>query len=349
MKKLFFVMALLLGIGAYFMDFDRSSDDEKKELNICSSIGKDITEVLANDFAKKNGVKVNISYLPGGSFEARKQFLEQNKFDCWLGGSSEEYFMAEEEGLLRRYVAKESYKVPAQLRNLRGDWTALYLSYVAVISNKDNLREQGIYAPTTWVEFLDPTYKDKLVFPNPQIGGVAYGMLTGIWQINGKTEALEYAAKLNAQNPLVVNSFNEAVELVYNGKKTSTIVPLDYALFLESKHPHLFATVPKDANRNVLTGVAILKTANAITNAENFIDYLMSDASMTNLAANGYYYMWHVKNYNDAKERTHIVGRLHVPTDDLGWSSTYKNEVIRQWQEAKLPEENKTAEQKTTE
>lgn len=338
MKKLFFILALLLAVGGYFLDFEDRREDENKELNICSSMGKDITELLIKDFAKRNNVKVNIFYLPGGTYEARKDFLGKNRVDCWLGGTSEEYFMAEEEGLLRRYVAKESYKVPAVLRNRRGDWTALYLSYVAVLSNKDNLREAGVYAPTTWEEFLDPTFKGKLVFPNPQIGGVAYGMLTGIWQLNGKSAALEYAAKLNAQNPLVVDSFNEAVDLVYNGHKTSTIVPLDYGLFLESKHNHLFTTVPKDANRNVLSGVAILKKAEAINNAEKFIDYLMSDESVTTLASSGYYYMWHVKNYNDSVERTRIVGRLQVPTDDLGWSSTYKNEVIRQWQEAKLPE-----------
>lgn len=338
MKKLFFVLALLLGLAVYFMDFDRKADDEKKELNICSSMGKDITELLTKDFSEKSGLKINISYLPGGKYEERKAFLEKNKFDCWLGGTSEEYFMAEEEGLLRRYVAKESYKVPAALQNRRGDWTALYLSYVAVLSNKNNLRQAGLYAPTTWDEFLDPALKGKLVFPNPQIGGVAYGMLTGIWQLNGKTAALEYAAKLNAQDPLMVDSFNEAVDLVYNGHKTSTIVPLDYGLFLESRYNHLFTTVPKDANRNVLTCVAILKKAEAVGNAEKFIDYLMSDESVTTLASSGYYYMWHVKNYNDSAERTRIVGRLQVPTDNLGWSSTYKNEVIRQWQEAKLSE-----------
>lgn len=339
MKKIFFVLALLLGVCAYFIDFDKVDGDEKKELNICSSMGKEVTALLAEDFAKKHGVKVNISYLPAGTYEVRKKYLQNNKFDCWLGGSSEEYFMAAEEGFLRRYVAKESYKVPAALRNRSGDWTVLYLSYVAVLSNKNNLRQQGVYAPTTWKEFLDPTYKGNLVFPNPSIGGVAYGMLTGIWQLNGKPAALEYAAKLNAQNPLIVDSFNEAVELVYNGHKTSTIIPLGHALFLESKHPHLFATVPKDANRNILTGVALLKNAEAVTNAQKFVDYLMSDESIITLAASGYYYMWHVKNYNDARERTRIVGRVQVPKDDLGWASTYKNEVIRQWQEAKLPKE----------
>lgn len=337
MKKLFFVLVVFLGLSVYFMDKHDRASEEKKELNICSSMGKDITELLIKDFSKKNGIKVKITYLPGGTYETRKTFLEKNKIDCWMGGTSEEYFMAEEEGLLHRYIAKESYKVPATLRSRRGAWTPLYLSYVSILSNKDNLREAGLYAPTTWEEFLDSAFNGKLVFTTPQIGGVAYSMLTGIWQLNGKSAALEYAARLNAQKPLIVESFNEAVDLVFTGKKTSTIVPLDYGLFLESKYNHLFTTVPKDANRNVLTGVAILRNVGSVGCAERFIDYLMSDESVTNLAASGYYYMWHVKNYNDSAERTRIVGRVQVPIDDLGWSSTYKNEVIRQWLEAKLP------------
>ena len=336
MKKIILCLALVLAVAAYFFMPKQEQGDQNKELKICSSMPKDITELLAKDFAKKSGVKVNVSYLPGGNYQSRKNFLMNNAFDCWLGGSSEEYFMAEEQGLLRRYQAKESHKVPAELRNRRGDWTALYLSYIAIISNKDNLHEAGVYAPTTWAELLEPAFKGKLVFPNPEIGGVAYGMLTGIWQLHGKATALEYAAKLQAKELVIVNSFEEAIDLVYDGKKTSTVVPLDRAFQLEAKHSHLYATVPKDANRNMLTGVAIMNKSTAPLNAEKFVDYLMSDESIKLLKNNDFYYMWHVKNYENTRERVRLAGRVQVPVDDLGWASTYKSEVIRQWREAKL-------------
>ena len=61
--------------------------------------------------------------------------------------------MADEQHILQPYIAKESYKVPAELRNRTGQWTSLYLSYIALLSNKNNLHAYGLYAPETWMSF----------------------------------------------------------------------------------------------------------------------------------------------------------------------------------------------------
>lgn len=44
-------------------------------------------------------------------------------------------------------------------------------------------------------------------------------MITSIWQMRGKEQAMAYAAKLNAQQPVYTKGFGEAVDLVYIGKK----------------------------------------------------------------------------------------------------------------------------------
>lgn len=166
---------------------------------------------------------------------------------------------------------------------------------------------------------------------NFSMGGASFGMLTSIWQLRGRDAALEYAAKLNAQNPNYTAGFGEAVDKVYIGKKTVAVVPLDYALLLETRHRHLFATVPKDANRNILTGAAIIKGAPNEALAQSFLDYLMSDEGAELLPKNGYHYMWHVKNYPYNDGRRELIGNVQVPVDDLSWTSTYKNEIIKKW------------------
>ena len=261
-------------------------------------------------------------------------YLRKHKFDVWLGGTSEEYFMADEQHILQPYIAKEAYKVPAELRNRTGQWTSLYLSYIALLSNKNNLHAYGLYAPETWDELLAPQLKDELAIADFNLGGASYGMITSIWQLRGGDQALAYAAKFNAQQPVYTKGFGEAVDLVYIGKKTVAIVPLDYALQMEARHRHLFATVVKDANRTMLTGAAIMRSAEHSEEARAFLDFLMSDAGVELLPANGYHYMWHVKKYPYNDGRRELIGNVRVPVDDLSWTSVYKSEIIRQWRSA---------------
>lgn len=312
-------------------------DKTNLELKICSSLGKEATELLVKDFIEKNKLKIKprIAYIPGGTTEYRFDFIEKGNFDCWLGGTAEEYYSASDKGLLQSYTAKEAFKVPAELRNRRNIWTSLYLSHIAIISNKNRLHNLGLYAPTTWDELLAPELKEEIAIPSFSLGGSSFAMLTSIWQMRGKEEALKYAKKFNQQEPLITTNALDAADAVYRGKKTLAILPLDYALNLEEKHSFLFATVPKDANRNILSGVALLKSSKNSKISQSFIDYLMSDASEAVLHNNGYNYMWHVKHYPNNSNRTELVGRLKVPVDDLAWTSTYKLEIIRQWLEAK--------------
>ncbi len=308
---------------------------EQPELVLCSSMSKDFTESMADAYVKKTGAKVRISYLPAGTQTERLDYLRANKIDVWLGGTAEEYYVAEQQRILRPYTPKEAYKVPAELRQRTGQWTSLYLSYIALLSNKYNLHSYGLYAPETWDELLAPELDNEIAMPDFKWGGVSFGMLTSIWQMRGKEKALEYAAKLNAQHPQYTNGFGEAVDLVYIGKKTVAVVPLDYALLMENRHSHLFATVIKDANRAMLTGAAILQGAPHEQTAQNFLDFLMSDEGEQVLQNSGFHYMWHVKNYVFNDDRRQLIGNVQVPVDDLSWTAGYKNEIIRQWTEAR--------------
>lgn len=310
---------------------------KEQELRICSSLGQYMTELLVNDFVyhHQGKVKATITYLPGGTMEDRLRFIESGRFDCWLGGSPEEYFTANQNKLLQAYAAKEAFKLPVELRNRRNLWTNLYLSHIAIISNKNKLHNAGLYAPTTWKELLVPQYKNEIAVPNYSLGGSSFGMITSIWQLHSKEEALKYAASFNKQNPQYTNNLLEAASLVYKGQKTSAILPMDYAMELEEKHNHLFATVPKDANRNLITGIALLNKAPNVPCAQQFIDHLMSDASKELLQKNQYQYIWHIKDYHNTANRVQLTGKLAIPIDDLAWTSTYKSEIIRQWTEAK--------------
>ncbi len=302
-----------------------------KELLICSSLDEGFTTLLANDFAKRTGTNVTIAYLPNGTFDERMNFLRENKFDCWFGGTAEEYYLADQQSMLSTYKANDAHKIPAQMRNRQGQWTSLYLEYIAFISHNPKFRKKGLYAPHTWQELLAPRLKNELVIPDFAQGGVGYGMITSVWQLYGEEEALAYAAKLNAQNITYTMDYAEAADLIYKGEKTVAVLPVRYALLLAEKHKHLFMTVIKDANRNLLTCAAVLAAGTNKEQAQEFIDYLLSDASEKHLRNNGYRYIWHDNDYPYNDGRRELIGNVQVPADDLSWTAVEKNEIISAW------------------
>ncbi len=325
------IMMVILLCAMLTAGCQQQQQETPRELNICSSMEGKATKLLVQDFAGRSGIKINIVQLPAGSFNERLEFIKKNNIDCWLGGTVEEYYLASQQHLLQPYQAAEAYKVPAAMRSKEGYWTSLYLEYIAFLSNKDKLHQLGLYAPNTWNELLRPQLHGEIVIPDFVYGGASYGMLTSIWQLRGKKEALRYAAALNKQQITYADHLTEAVDLVYSGQKTVAVMPLRYALKLEERYSHLFATVVEDANRNLLTGAAIINGSKNQQSAQQFLDYLMSDESQQVLLSNGYRYLWHVKDYPHNNLREELLGNVRVPNDDLSWTAIEKNEIIRQW------------------
>ena len=266
--------------------------EEQKSIKICSSLNETMTDILAEDFAKQQNVKVEVRHLPAGNLDERLNFLREGKFDVWLGGTPEEYYLAGEQKMLRSYRPREAYKVPAELLK-----------------------------PELWEETALADFKN---------GGRSYGMITSIWQLRGEAKAMEYAASFNSQLPLYTASEWEAIEAVRSGRKTIAVVSLSTALQLERQNRDLFATLVKDGNKNCITGAAILQGAN-LAEAQSFMDYLLSEHSKDLLASKGYPLLWRVSDYAHDDGRKMMIGDLELAVDDLSWTAGQKSVIIQQW------------------
>ena len=303
---------------------------QQKSIKICSSLNETMTDILAEDFAKQQNVKVEVRHLPAGNLDERLNFLREGKFDVWLGGTPEEYYLAGEQKMLRSYRPREAYKVPAEMRENQWRWTGLYVDYIGFLTNRDRLRELGLYAPETWDELLKPELWEETALADFKNGGRSYGMIISIWQLRGEAKAMEYAASFNSQLPLYTASEWEAIEAVRSGRKTIAVVSLSTALQLERQNRDLFATLVKDGNKNCITGAAILQGAN-LAEAQSFMDYLLSEHSKDLLASKGYPLLWRVSDYAHDDGRKMMIGDLELAVDDLSWTAGQKSVIIQQW------------------
>lgn len=324
------ILVALLSVVLCCSGCGNDTKEEQKSIKICSSLNETMTDILVEDFAKQQNIKVEVRYLPVGNLDERLKFLREGNFDVWLGGTPEEYYLAGEQKMLRSYRPQEAYKVPAEMRENQWRWTGLYVDYIGFLTNRARLRELGLYAPDTWEELLKPELWEETVLADFKNGGRSYGMITSIWQLRGEAAAMEYAASFNSQLPLYTASEWEAIEEVRSGRKTVAVVSLSVALQLERQNRDLFATLVKDGNKNCITGAAVLQGAN-LAEAQSFMDYLLSERSKDLLASKGYPLLWRVSDYAHDDGRKMMIGDLLLAVDDLSWTAGQKSVIIQQW------------------
>lgn len=335
MKKLWAALAGALCLfGAVGFAGGEGQQAAPQQVKICISMPEAVAGALAVDFTEATGIAAEVVPLPPGSMEHRFAFLAKSGSDVWLGGTAEEFYLAGEQGLLVSCQPRAAYAVPVGFRQNNWLWTALYIDHIGFLSNKRNLHALGLYAPESWEELLEPQLKYELALTDPAVGGAGYGMMTALWQLKGGQRALDFAAQLNAQQPEYFVNLQETVDEVRLGYKTVAVVPLSLALFLESSEENLFATLPSDGNKNLISGAAVLSGGANREAAASFIDYLLSARAADIAEATSMRLLWSLSTDAPGGIRTQYTGKILAPVDDLSWTAGQKNAVIKRWREA---------------
>ena len=211
-----------------------------------------------------------------------------------------------------------------------GRWVPLSIDYIALLSNRNNMRKLGIEPPSSWDELLQPVLHNEIVMADPATGGPPYGLITSLWQLRGRDAALQFAGSLRTQQVLYLPTEAKAGYEVYLGNKAVAVMSLRHALALEREHPFLYAAPVRDGNKNMITAVAILKNGQKRKEAERLMEYLLSKEALQIMRE---YRMNPLADALNDKNKYGDIGT--VPSDDLRWMAGEKQALIREWINAK--------------
>ena len=299
-------------------------------VRVCSSMNRNLSEALVEGFANKTGIVVEFDPLVSATLSQRLDLMGNSKVDIWLGGSAEEYYMAAERDMLVPYLPRGAANIPPQYMDRDSRWVPLSIDYIALLSNRNNMRKLGIGLPSSWDELLQPVLHNEIVMADPATGGPPYGLITSLWQLRGREAALQFAGILRTQKVLYLPTEAKAGYEVYLGNKAVAVMSLRHALALEREHPFLYAAPVRDGNKNMITAAAILKNGSKRKEAERFMEYLFSKEALQIMRE---YRMNPLADVLSNKNKYGDIGV--VPNDDLRWMAGEKPVLIREWINAK--------------
>ena len=330
MKRIYVILALLTVLAVTGCNSQKQDPPAEGVVRVCSSMNRNLSEALVEAFANKTGIVVEFDPLVATSLSQRLDLLGNSKVDVWMGGSAEEYYMAAERDMLATYLPRGAAGIPPQYMDRDGRWVPLSIDYIALLSNRNNMKKLGIEPPSSWDELLQPVLHNEIVMADPVTGGPPYGLITSLWQLRGRDAALQYAGTLRTQQVLYLPTEAKAGYEVYLGNKAVAVMSLRHALALEREHSFLYAAPVRDGNKNMITAAAILKNGEKRKEAERFMEYLFSKEAMQIMRE---YRMNPLTDVQNDKNKYGDIGI--VPNDDLRWMAGEKQVLIREWLNAK--------------
>jgi iron(III) transport system substrate-binding protein len=278
------ILTVILFISASL--FASGSKENNDSLNVYSIMPLNISQPIFDDFAKEMNVKVDIKKV---NIDYLIDLFESENTDHWgdiiFGGpvtfykESSKYEVFFPHPTLRSNINLKSYESPDGL------WTFLGLNPTVFISNTTFLEKTGLKAPTSWLDFMYPSYKNNIVLSDPRLfGNMEYVFsLTSIYGINGESKIQD---KID-ENIIIYEKYNDNVaKFVGVGAAVFAITDLVDAIAIMKEGYDVSLSFPKEGATYSLACTGILNNGENLNQALSFYRWMGSEKYRSSLKKN---------------------------------------------------------------
>jgi len=191
--------------------------------------------------------------------------------------SPESILNYESAGAVAPYDSPSVQELPQNMRDPQGYWAFMYLNGVLPAWNTQRVKPDE--APKSYADFLSPRWKDKL-----SIDSEDYAWAEFLRATMGDQQGTDFLKKLALQNPRILNSRTNQLNLLTAGEFDMSVALFDYSVIAAKKKG-----APIDyvyLRPTMIAGEPLLadKTAPHPNAALLFIDWLFSKDGMQILA-----------------------------------------------------------------
>lgn len=240
--------------------------EEEKRVVVYSTHGESMLALVADEFEKETGIKVDYINLKGELADRVRAEKANPQSDVMFGAPSSVFIELKSEDLFSSYVPSWADKINPLFKDAEGYWIGTIQTPVLLFYNREMLSADE--APTDWSDLVNPQYQNKLVFRNALSSSARatytsllqqyetkgelengwqflkavdantkkyYGSGSLLFQAIGRKEA---AVSFHVLNSIIDNKIKNGLPLeIINAKSGSPVITDGIALIKGAKHP----------------------------------------------------------------------------------------------------------------
>ena len=321
-------LALLLVAGAL------AGPARAQTVNVYTAWPESLSQPIFKAYTAKTGVPINFIRLSTGELVARATAERGNpRADVIWGAPGDGFAAAKEAGLIEPYRPPTWDKIPAELRDREGYYTAVAKNTLIFMSNAKLLKEKNLKAPTSWMDLLDPAYKGQIQTADARTSGTALTRILSIYYAFGKDEdrAFDYQKKLHKNVQVYTKSGGGCTVPAALGQAMVCIAHMPDAMEAKKKGYDMVVTFPKEGVAAVIEGVALVKGAKNREAATKFIDWTFSQDMQDLLDKHDVYMLPTLPGASVDAAVAALMKEAKLLPVDLEWVGKNRKRLVDRW------------------
>jgi iron(III) transport system substrate-binding protein len=325
------LMALLVAVFV-FSGF-ATSYAAGKVLHIYDAFDTEEAKYYIDAFEKETGINVEFVRMSSGEVLARVEAEAANpQATVWHAGSNTSHINAASKGLLTPYKPKTDFELPDSMHAKDWAWTGFYTGAIGFVTNTNFLKKNGVKAPTSWDDLLNPAFAKNVALAYPYTSGTAYTTYATLIQMWGLEKTLDWWEKFDKQNVLqYTNSGTGCIPMAGLGE-VAVGIAFSHDILAKgvNKGYPVVMTFPKEGTGYEIGGLSLIKGGPEPELGKQFIDWCFT------VKAQDLFQKYSRLPVNPKA----TVGKGAVTLDQVKlidyndiWAGEHKDELIKAWRD----------------
>jgi iron(III) transport system substrate-binding protein len=303
-------------------------------LNVYTAWPESLSQPIFKAYTARTGVQINFIRLSTGELIARATAERNNpRADVIWGAPGDGFAAAKEAGIIEPYRPPTWDRIPAELKDREGYFTAVAKNTLVFMSNAKLLKEKGLKPPTSWNDLLDPAYKGQIQTADARTSGTALTRILSIYYAFGKdeTKTFDYQKKLHQNVQVYTKSGGGCTIPAALGQASVCIAHMPDAMEAKKKGYDMVVTFPREGVAAVIEGVALVKGARNRDLATKFIDWTFSKDMQDLLDRHQVYMLPTLPDASIDAGVAALMKEAKLLPVDLEWVGKNRKRLVERW------------------
>ncbi len=259
-----------------------------KTLTVYTTLPAEIVSVIANEYQHENNIQVN--FIPLGTDELQKKIANSDfgNGDMVLTDAAFLEKMATV-GEFSSIISEQEDMVSDEFKAADNQWIGIWYDPIVFCYNTDYVKNNW-QIPLTWQE-LAQRQDIKIAMTDFMVASAASNLLYSLAAADGEDEALDIMKNIHPKVVRYAKYLSTPVRMAGMGEADIAIgVQSEVLKYIHDNYP-LSIIYPKDGTAYQLVGIGVIKSSNQQPEANNFINWLLSDEVQRALQNKQYYFV----------------------------------------------------------